>query len=132
MVKSEGENDGVRIDKWLWAVRLFKTRSLATEACRAGRVIMDDVPVKPSRSVKEGDTINLRRQPSVYTYRVLQTVGKRQPASLVANYLEDLTTEEEKEKARHRNLVMFVRRDRGAGRPTKKERRILDRLSGKD
>lgn len=132
MGNSEGDNDVVRIDKWLWAVRLFKTRSLATEACRSGRVTIDDVPVKPSRSVKEGDTIKLRRPPTVYTYRVLQPVGKRQPPRLAANCLEDLTPEEEKEKARHRNLVMFVRRDRGAGRPTKRERRILDRLPGND
>lgn len=128
MVKSDAE--GVRVDKWLWAVRLFKTRSLATEACRRGRVTIDDVPAKPSRIVREGDVLMLRRAPAVFTYRVKKPVEKRQPAKLVENYLEDLTPEEEKEKSMHRNLVIFARRDRGAGRPTKKERRIIDKLTG--
>ncbi len=130
MVKSDAEAEGVRVDKWLWAVRLFKTRSLATEACRRGRVTIDDVPAKPSRIVREGDVLMLRRAPAVFTYRVRKLVEKRQPAKLVESYLEDLTPEEEKEKSMHRNLVIFARRDRGAGRPTKKERRIIDKLTG--
>lgn len=132
MEKGKDEPSGLRADKWLWAVRLFKTRSQSAEACRKGRVIIDQVPVKPSRMLKEGDIIDLRRPPSVFRYRVKALVEKRQPAKLVEKYLEDLTPDEEREKSMHKNLVVFARRDRGAGRPTKRERRIIDRLSNSD
>jgi ribosome-associated heat shock protein Hsp15 len=126
-----GEKDP-RIDKWLWAVRLFKTRSQAAEACRKGRVMIGGQAAKPSRHVREGDIISLRRLPAVYTYRVIGIVENRQPARLVANYLEDLTPEQERQKAAHHNTVVFSRREPGSGRPTKKERRIIDKLTGRD
>jgi len=129
MEKKQAVTNDIRIDKWLWAVRLFKTRSQSAEACRKGRVLIDDIPVKPSRTIKEGDIIILRRPPSVCSYRVIQLVDNRQPARLVNNFMEDLTPEEEKKKSRIRTLVVFAKRDRGTGRPTKKERRIIDRLS---
>ena len=128
MEKGKSTDIDPRIDKWLWAVRLFKTRSMATEACRKGRVMIDDIPVKPSRIIKQGDIIHLKRPPSVFQYRVKELVLNRQPARLVDLYLEDVTPEEEREKSRHPNLLIFARRDRGAGRPTKKERRIIDKL----
>ena len=132
MDNKEKETGDLRVDKWLWAVRLYKTRSQSTDACRKGRVLMDNVPVKPSRNIKAGDIITLRRPPVVYTYRVRRLVENRQPARLVSEFIEDLTPDEEKEKLLHRNLVIFARRDRGTGRPTKRERRVIDRLSNSD
>ncbi len=82
--------------------------------------------------IKEGDIIQLRRPPALFTYRVKQLAENRQPAKMVDRYLEDLTPDEEKEKTRQKNVVVFARRDRGAGRPTKKERRIIDRLNNSD
>lgn len=130
--KDNNERREVRVDKWLWSVRLFKTRSQAAEACRKGKVAIDEQPVKPSRVIKEGDIISLTRLPVVFKYRVRGLVDKRQPAKLVDMFMEDLTTEEEREKLHHKNLVVFSRRDRGSGRPTKKERRIIDKLRGTD
>jgi ribosome-associated heat shock protein Hsp15 len=128
MEKGKSTDIDPRTDKWMWAVRLFKTRSQATEACRKGRVIIDNIPVKPSRIIKPGDILHIKRPPSVFQYRVKELVMNRQPARLVGNYIEDLTPEEEKEKSRHPNLLVYARRDRGTGRPTKKERRIIDKL----
>ena len=132
MEKLKDKLSEVRVDKWLWAVRLFKTRSQSAEACRKGRVVINEVAVKPSRLLKEGDIICLRRPPSVFRYRVKALVEKRQPAKLAVKYLEDLTPDEERNKSVHKNLVVFARRDRGAGRPTKRERRVIDRLSNSD
>ncbi len=117
----------VRIDKWLWAVRIYKTRSLATEACKKGRVIIDGVQVKPSREIKTGDIILVRKLPVIYTFRVKNTLEKRLSAKLVQDYIEDLTSVEELNKL-NINETVFIKRDRGTGRPTKKERRIIDRL----
>ncbi len=128
MEKTGHDNAGLRIDKWLWAVRLFKTRSQSAEACKKGRVFIEGQAVKPSRQVKEDDIVKLRRPPVVYSYRVKRLVEKRQPASQVPAYLEDITPREEKEKKEHNNLIVFSARDKGKGRPTKKERRIIDRL----
>jgi len=120
---------GIRIDKYLWAVRLFKTRSLATEACKKGKVIIQGVSVKPSRTVTRGDIITLKRMPVIYTYRVLEPLGKRVSAKLAGQYVEDLTPEEEKNKLLTATMPgAFGVRDRGMGRPTKKERRIIDDL----
>ena len=130
MQKTDSEKTDPRIDKWLWAVRLFKTRSQSAEACRKGRVLIDGQAVKPSRHVREGDIIILRRPPAVFTCRVRGLVENRQPAKEVNNYLEDLTPEEERQKALHNNIIVFSRRDRGSGRPTKKERRIIDKYTG--
>jgi ribosome-associated heat shock protein Hsp15 len=122
----------LRVDKWMWAVRLYKTRSQAAEACRKGRVQIDGQPVKPSRLVREGDLIEIRRPPAVFSYIVKRLTDKRQPPKLALSFLEDVTPEEEKEKMRHQNLLVFSRRDKGTGRPTKRERRIIDRLKDTD
>lgn len=132
MEKGNHERTDIRVDKWLWSVRLFKTRSQASEACRKGKIDIDEQPVKPSRIIKEGDIINLKRPPVVFKYRVKGLIDRRQPAKLVDRFLEDLTAEEEKEKSKHKNLVVFSRRDRGSGRPTKKERRVIDKLRGSE
>ena len=115
----------VRIDKYLWAVRVFKTRTLATEACKKGRVSMDDDPVKASRMVGAGDVIEVRKMPVIYSYRILDPIEKRVGAKIVDQYMENITPEEELQKLELQD-DFFVKRDRGAGRPTKKERRLLD------
>jgi ribosome-associated heat shock protein Hsp15 len=126
------EHSETRIDKWLWAVRLFKTRNQAAEACSKGRVLIGGQAVKPSRHVREGDIISLKRLPVVYTFRVKGLIENRQPARSVTSYLEDITPEQERQKAAHHNTVVFSRREPGTGRPTKKERRFIDKLTGGD
>ena len=118
-------SEKVRIDKWLWAVRIFKTRSQASEACRKGRILIDGMEVKPSRIIKIGDTLFIRKLPVIYTIRVKDLVENRLPAQRVKEFAEDLTSAEELEKLKLRDTVFF-KRDRGTGRPTKKERRLLD------
>jgi len=115
----------VRIDKYLWAVRLFKTRTLATEACKKGRITVDDMPAKPSRGISAGDVIEVKKMPVTYSYRVLDPIEKRVGAKIVENFVEDITPQEELQKLEMQD-DFFVKRDRGAGRPTKKERRLLD------
>jgi len=115
----------VRIDKYLWAVRLFKTRTLATEACKKGRITVDDMPAKPSRGISAGDVIEVKKMPVTYSYRVLDPIEKRVGAKIVENFVEDITPQEELQKLQMQD-DFFVKRDRGAGRPTKKERRLLD------
>lgn len=115
----------VRIDKYLWAVRIYKTRTLATEACRKGRITMDDAPAKPSRMVTMGDVIEVKKPPVVYSYRIKDPIEKRVGAKIVDQYVENITPEEEMQKLEMQD-DFFVKRDRGAGRPTKKERRLLD------
>ena len=117
----------VRIDKYLWAVRVYKTRSLAAEACKKGRVMMDDMPVKPSRSVSAGELIHVKKMPVVYAYRVLDPIEKRVGAKIVDNYVKNITPREELQKLDLQD-DFYIKRDRGAGRPTKKERRLLDDL----
>jgi ribosome-associated heat shock protein Hsp15 len=121
----------VRIDKYLWAVRLYKTRTLATEACKKGRVSMDDMPAKPSRTITAGDVIQVRKMPVVYSYRIKDPIEKRVGAKIVDQYVEDITPQEELQKLEMQD-DFFVKRDRGAGRPTKKERRLLDDISDRD
>ncbi len=115
----------VRIDKYLWAVRVYKTRTLATEACKKGKVEVDQMPAKPSRTVTTGDVIRVKKMPVVYAYKVLDPIEKRVGAKIVHNYMEDVTPEEELMKLEMKD-DFFIQRDRGAGRPTKKERRLLD------
>lgn len=117
----------IRIDKWLWAVRIFKTRTMAAEACSKGRVLINGMEAKPSREVRVGDTVVVRKPPVLYTYRVLGIIDRRQPASKVKEYLEDITSPEELQKLKIKD-TFFIRRDPGSGRPTKKERRLLDKL----
>ncbi|MDD3107973.1 MAG: RNA-binding S4 domain-containing protein [Alistipes sp.] len=120
--------NSVRLDKWLWAVRIFKTRSDAAEACRANKVWVNDAYTKPSREVKVGDRITVKKMPVVYNYRVIALVSSRQPAKNVPEFAQNLTTDEELEKLHIPRLTLFVQRDRGTGRPTKRERREIDTL----
>lgn len=115
----------VRIDKYLWAVRIFKTRTLATEACKKGKITVDDMPAKPSRTIGAGDVIEVKKMPVVYSYRVKDPIEKRVGAKIVDQYVENITSQEELQKLEMQD-DFFVKRDRGAGRPTKKERRLLD------
>lgn len=118
----------VRIDKYLWAIRVYKTRSEATDACNGGKVRLNEVPPKPSKTVRPGDIIVIRKGAVTYTYKVLELVDKRQGAKLVPQYAENLTPGEELEKLRAPVETFFLKRDRGAGRPTKKDRRQMDQL----
>jgi ribosome-associated heat shock protein Hsp15 len=116
----------IRIDKWLWAVRIYKTRTQATEACRKGRILMDNLPVKPSREVNRGDLILVKKAPVNRRYKVLALAEKRMSAKLAPGFVEDVTPQEELEMLEIKKQMNWFSRDPGAGRPTKKERRKLD------
>lgn len=118
----------VRIDKYLWSIRAFKTRSEATDACKGGKVRVNGNDIKPSRDVKVGDVITVRKGAVSYTYKVLELIDKRQGPKLVSQYAENLTPEEELAKLKAPVETFFLKRDRGAGRPTKKDRRQMDAL----
>ena len=120
--------DDVRLDKYLWAVRGFKTRSDAAEAIRNNRVMVNDGYCKPSREVKIGDEISVTRMPVIYRYKVVGLVSSRQPAKNVPDYCVNITPEDELAKLSAPRETVFVFRDRGTGRPTKKERREIDAL----
>jgi len=120
--------DTVRIDKYIWAIRCFKTRSEATEACKGNKVQVNGIPAKPSKEVRIGDTIAVRKGTSQFTYKVIQLAENRMGAQLVPDYAENLTPQSEYDKMRAPVETFFVKRDRGTGRPTKKERRELDAL----
>lgn len=124
----KGSMEEVRIDKYLWAIRVYKTRTEATDACKGGKIRLNGGDVKPSKAVKEGDVIVARKGAVTYTYRVLQLVDKRQGARLVPEYAENLTPPEEMAKLRAPVETFFLKRDRGAGRPTKKDRRQMEDL----
>lgn len=115
-----------RIDKWLWAARIYKTRTLATDACRNGRISINGQQVKASRTVKVGDTVGVRKPPVTYSFRVLQTIEKRVGAKLLPQILENVTPPEQYEILEMSSISGFVDRARGTGRPTKKERRAID------
>jgi len=121
MLKAE-----VRIDKWLWAVRIFKTRSLAAEACKKGKVLIAGVQVKPSRNVKVGDVIGLKRNPVLYSFKVLALAENRMNAKLVPGFMENVTTPDQLELIELASIAAQNNRDRGTGRPTKKDRREID------
>lgn len=118
----------VRVDKWLWAMRVFKTRTIATEACKKGRVMMGGVAVKPSRCVKIGDTVDVRKPPITYTFRVKALTENRLGAKLVADYLENLTPQSQYDLLEMTRISGFVDRRKGLGRPTKREGRELSRF----
>lgn len=120
--------DEVRIDKYLWSIRVFKTRSEATDACKGGKIRVNGADTKPSKMVRRGDVIVARKGPVTYTYKVLELIDKRQGAKLVPQYAENLTPAEEIAKLRAPVETFFLKRDRGAGRPTKKDRRQMDSL----
>ncbi len=116
----------VRIDKWLWAVRLYKTRSIAAEACKKGHVSMNGVNLKPARTIKVGDVVQVRKSPITLSLKVLQAIENRVSAKLVPEMLQDVTPSEQYELLEMSKMSGFVDRAKGTGRPTKKERRSLD------
>lgn len=118
----------IRLDKYLWAVRIFKTRSDAADAIRQNRVLVNDAYAKPSREVKIGDRISVRRERVTYSYKVLELVSSRQPAKNVPMYCLNCTPQEELDKLNVPHETIFVFRERGMGRPTKKDRRNIDAL----
>lgn len=120
----------MRVDKYLWSIRVFKTRTLATEACNSGKVTVQEQSVKPSRKIGTGDIIHVKKPPVTYTYKVLKPLEKRVGAKLVENYAENITPAEELQKLELMKNNKFGYRDKGSGRPTKKDRRVLDKYFG--
>lgn len=116
----------VRVDKWLWAVRIFKTRSVAADACKKGRVMINGVSLKPSRNIREGDVIQVKKAPATFSFKVIALAEKRMGAKLVPDFMENVTPPEQYEILELNKLSGYVDRQRGAGRPTKKERRDLE------
>ncbi len=118
--------EGVRIDKWLWAIRIFKTRSLATEACKKGHISIGDSTLKPSKMIQVGEIVKVRKPPITKSLKVLALTGKRMSAKLILGFVEDVTPVEELELLEMQKNMRWISRDRGTGRPTKKDRRELD------
>ena len=118
-----------RIDKWMWAVRIFKTRTIAAEACKKGRISINGALAKAARTVKPGDVIQVRKPPVTYSFKVLQTIEKRVGAKLVAEMMENVTTPEQYELLEMSRVSGFVNRAKGTGRPTKKDRRSLEEFT---
>lgn len=115
-----------RIDKWLWAARIFKTRSLAADACKNGRVTFNGSTIKPSRMIKESDTVHVKKSPITYSFKVLKAIEQRVGAKLIPEIYENVTDPKQYELLEMSRISGFVDRARGTGRPTKKERRALD------
>ncbi len=118
--------EGIRIDKWLFAVRLYKTRSLASEECRKGKVTINGMNVKPSRELKVGETIHIRRPPITRSYKILALTENRMAAKLVPEFMVETTPASELEILEVQKIDSFFNRERGTGRPTKKDRRDMD------
>lgn len=127
-ISSADDMDSVRLDKYLWAIRAYKTRTDATDACKGGKVRLNGYDVKPSKEVRPGDVIVVRKGAVTYTYKVLDLVDKRLGAKLVPDYAENQTPQEELDKLRAPVETFFLKRDRGTGRPTKKDRRQMENL----
>ena len=119
-------NSEARIDKWLWAARIYKTRTLSSDACKNGRITINGALAKPSRTVKVGDLVGVKKSPITYSFRVLQTIEKRVGAKLLPEVFENVTPPEQYELLEMNRISGFVDRARGTGRPTKKDRRALD------
>ena len=119
-------NQEARIDKWLWAARIYKTRTLAADACKNGRITINGAQTKPSRTVKAGDQVGVKKPPITYTFLVKQPIEKRVGAKLLPDILENVTTPEQYELLEMSRISGFVDRARGTGRPTKKDRRAID------
>ena len=115
-----------RIDKWLWAARIFKTRSIAADACKNGRVTLNGVNLKPSRTIKEGDVVSVKKPPITYSFKVLKTIEQRVGAKLLPEVYENVTDPKQYELLQMSRISGFIDRAHGTGRPTKKERRALD------
>ncbi len=126
----EGQQALARIDKWLWAARIFKTRSIAADAIKNGRVTIGGVNVKPSRMVKAGETVSVRKPPVTYSFKILKPIEQRVGAKLLPEIYENVTTADQYELLEMNRISGFVNRARGTGRPTKKERRALDEFIG--
>ena len=118
-----------RIDKWMWAVRIFKTRTIAAEACKKGRISINGALAKAARTVKPGDVIQVRKPPVTYSFKVLQPIEKRVGAKLVAEMMENVTAPEQYELLEMSRVSGFVNRAKGTGRPTKKDRRSLEEFT---
>ena len=127
-MQTKDQKDSVRIDRWLWAVRICKTRPMATDLCKRQRVSIDSQHVKPSREVKPGQTIALKRDGITWQYKVLKCITNRVGAKLAVTCVENLTEQEELDKLKIVKAGWTPRRIKGQGRPTKKERRALDAL----
>lgn len=123
MAKSE-----VRIDKWVWAMRIFKTRTIASEACKKGRVLIGDIIAKPSRIVKIGDVVNIKKSPITYSFRVKALTENRLGAKLIPEYMENITPQSQYDLLEVVKISGFVDRRKGLGRPTKREGRELSRF----
>ncbi|MCM1520203.1 MAG: RNA-binding S4 domain-containing protein [Lachnoclostridium sp.] len=119
----------VRVDKWLWAVRVFKTRTIATEACKKGRVMIDGVAVKPSRLIKPGEVVNVRKPPVTYSFKCLALTQNRLGAKLVPGYMENVTPKSELDLLDVVRISGFIDRRKGLGRPTKREGRELQEFT---
>ena len=119
-------NQEARIDKWLWAARIYKTRTLAADACKNGRITINGAQTKPSRTVKVGDKVGVKKPPITYTFLVKQPIEKRVGAKLLPDILENVTTPEQYELLEMSRISGFVDRARGTGRPTRKDRRAID------
>lgn len=117
-----------RVDKWLWAMRVFKTRTIATDACKKGRVMIGGVAVKPSRTIKVGDVVDVKKPPITYTFKVLQLTQNRLGAKLVENYLENLTPKAQYDLLEMSRISGFIDRQKGLGRPTKHDAREMARF----
>ena len=122
----------IRIDKWMWAVRIFKTRTIATEACKKGRISVSDSAAKPSRMIKPGDVVQVRKPPVTYSFKVIDITANRISAKHVPLYLENITPAEEYEALEMNRIAGFVDRAKGLGRPTKKDRRELEEFTDFD
>ena len=119
-------NNEARIDKWLWAARIFKTRTIAAAACKKGQVSLGGVQLKASRMIKAGDVVSVRKPPITYRFRVLQPIERRVGAKLIPEVLENVTTPDQYELLEMSKISGFVGRAKGTGRPTKKDRRSLE------
>lgn len=115
-----------RIDKWLWAARIYKTRSIAADACKNGRVTINNVNAKPSHTVKAGEVVSVKKPPITYSFKILKTIEQRVGAKLIPEVYENVTDAKQYELLEMSRISGFVDRARGTGRPTKKERRALD------
>lgn len=118
-----------RVDKWLWAARIFKTRSMAAAACKKGQVSMNGAQLKPSRTVKVGDIVSVRKPPVTYSFKIKQAIEKRVGAKLIPDILENVTAPEQYELLEMNRISGFINRAKGTGRPTKKERRDLEEFT---
>ena len=125
----ESKNTEARVDKWLWSARIFKTRTIAAAACKKGQITLRGAQLKPSRLIKVGDVIEVRKPPVTYSFKVLQAIERRVGAKLIPEILEDVTPPQQYELLEMSKISGFVTRAKGTGRPTKKDRRSLDKFT---